>query len=103
MLCGRGTPHPTVCTAFGRAYGRFATVHPPTRNSWIRHCWQDATTKALPLQLAEPILPRQRKPPKRIDAGSDGVVFQTPKDLYRSIYSQFLDHNVEHLKYIFDI
>ena len=33
--------------------------------------WQKATAKALSLQVAEPTLPRRRKPPKPCDAGSD--------------------------------
>jgi len=50
-----------------------------------------ATKKAVTLQVAEPSLPRKCRPPKRLDDGSAGFVFHTPKDLFRSIYFQFLD------------
>ena len=37
--------------------------------------WMKATAKALSLQIAEPTLPKIRRPPKRIDGGCAGTVF----------------------------
>ena len=40
---------------------------------------------------AEPVLPRQRRPPKRIDDGTSPHTFSTPKDYFRKQYFEVLD------------
>ena len=40
---------------------------------------------------AEPVLPRQRKLPKRLDNGADSYEFQSPKDYFRQKYFEVLD------------
>ena len=54
--------------------------------------WERATTKAEELQLNDPILPRVRRPPKRVDSGSSPSTFPSPKDYFRKIYFEFLDN-----------
>ena len=40
---------------------------------------------------AEPVLPRQRRPPKRIDDGTSPHTFSTPKDYFQKQYFEVLD------------
>ena len=37
--------------------------------------WEKATTKASELQLSDPVLPRNRRPPRRLDCGSNPCSF----------------------------
>lgn len=39
----------------------------------------------------EPSLPRIRKVPRRLDDGSSGHVYSSPKDRYRHVYFEALD------------
>ena len=39
----------------------------------------------------DPVLPHQRRPPKRIDSGSASHVFSDPKSYFRKQYFEVLD------------
>ena len=64
--------------------------------------WEKATTKASELQLSDPVLPRNRRPPRRLDSGSNPCSFSSPKDYYRKIYFEFADNIHGELKKRFD-
>ena len=53
--------------------------------------WENATAKAQELQLLEPGVPRVRRPPRRLDDGSNPASFSSPKDYYRKLYYEFID------------
>ena len=53
--------------------------------------WENATAKAQELQLLEPAVPRVRRPPRRLDDGSNPASFSSPKDYYRKLYYEFID------------
>ena len=40
---------------------------------------------------AEPVLPRQRQPPKKIDNGTMAHTFNTPEDYYRKQYFEVMN------------
>ena len=46
----------------------------------------------------DPVLPRQRRPPKRIDSGSASHVFSDPKSYFRKQYFEALDTVTSELK-----
>ena len=64
--------------------------------------WEKATTKASELQLSDPVLPRNRRPPRRLDSGSNPCSFSSPKYYYRKIYFEFADNIHGELKKRFD-
>ena len=39
----------------------------------------------------DPVLPRKRKVPRRIDDGAEAHRFDTPRDYYRQLYFEVLD------------
>ena len=47
--------------------------------------WERATTTAEELQLSDPTVPRERRPPRRVDSGSSPSTFSSPKDYFRKI------------------
>ena len=49
-----------------------------------------------------PVLPRYRRPPRRLDDGADPYAFTTPKDYYRRQYFEVLDFIKEELSRRFD-
>ena len=51
----------------------------------------DATDKAKNLNVDDPVLPRQRRPPKKLDSGSTPFQFESCHDMYKSIYFEALD------------
>ena len=53
--------------------------------------WEDTTTKAQQLNLCAPALPRTRRPPRRVDSGSEPTSFSSPTDYYRKVYFDFID------------
>ena len=54
--------------------------------------WEAAVLKAQQLQISDPVLPRIRRPPKRMDSGSEPVSYPSPKDYFRRIYFEFADN-----------
>ena len=46
----------------------------------------------------KPVLPRQRRPPKRIDNGAAPHSFSNPESLYRQYYFEALDAVIQELK-----
>ena len=65
--------------------------------------WNQSTKYAKDeLKIEEPVLPRTRKPTRKLDQGSDPVHFDTPEDLYRSVYFEFLDLVINFVKDRFD-
>ena len=47
---------------------------------------------AAELEVSDPVLPRNRKVPKRFEEGSAPAEFHsTPKDLYRQVYYEALN------------
>ena len=53
--------------------------------------WENATFKAQQLNLSEPVLPRTRRLPRRLDSGSNPHADASPKDYYRRVYFEFAD------------
>ena len=53
--------------------------------------WEEATAKAQELQLLEPTVPRVRRPPRRLDSGSNPASFSSPRDYCRKFYYEFID------------
>ena len=51
----------------------------------------DATDKAKNLNVDDPVLPRKRRPPKKLDSGSTPFQFESCHDMYKSIYFEALD------------
>lgn len=43
------------------------------------------------LNIGEPVLPRQRRPPARIDSGSEPHRFSSPLEYYRHLYYEACD------------
>lgn len=57
--------------------------------------WKSIKQKASNLNINEPLLPRQRKRPRRYDDGaSEGEFLQSVEDLYRHTYFEALDLTV---------
>ena len=50
------------------------------------------------LDVDDPILPRQRKLPKRFDESSSPHYHQTPKEMYRVIYFEAYDNVINGIK-----
>lgn len=53
--------------------------------------WEQVTQDAKDAGADEPVLPRARRPPKRIDDGAPPHVDNSPKDRYRRLYIEGLD------------
>ena len=53
--------------------------------------YDDTVQMAKKCKIGEPQLPRLRRPPKRLDNGSDPHVFTSTKDYYRQIYFESCD------------
>ena len=53
--------------------------------------WTDTLAETANFGLEEPEIPRRRRPPCRIDSGSETANFQKPDDYYRSVYFEFID------------
>ena len=53
--------------------------------------WKRRTVAATNVDINEPILPRCRKAPHRIDEGSTPTFHETVKDHYRVVYFEALD------------
>ena len=64
--------------------------------------WEKTTKKSQELQLSEPAVPRVRRPPRRIDSGSNPSTFLSPKDYYRKIYFEYLDNILGEVSRRFD-
>ena len=64
--------------------------------------WEKATTKDSELQLSDPVLLRNRRPPRHLDSGSNPCFFSSLKDYYRKIYFEFADDIHGELKKRFD-
>lgn len=52
--------------------------------------WKCCIEEAQALHIDEPAVPRLRRPPRRIDSGSDPAAF-SPHDYYKAIFFEFLD------------
>ena len=53
--------------------------------------WSKVTSITEPLDI-EPLLPRQRKVPRRYESGTDAAHFhQSPEDMYRQHYIEAID------------
>lgn len=63
--------------------------------------FEEVTTEARQF-CDEPRLPRQRQPPRRIDDGVQGHVFETAADFYRQQFFETVDHVVETIQARFD-
>lgn len=48
--------------------------------------WQEVVEQSSKLNLDDPVLPRMKKIPKRLDEGSDPHQFRCPKERYRQIF-----------------
>ena len=65
--------------------------------------WQKVNQMASTLEVCDPILPRKRKVPKRLEIGSAPPEYcSEPKDLYRRIYFEGLDLLVQAIGDRFD-
>ena len=53
--------------------------------------WEETKEKAKELQLLEPTVPRNRRPPRRLDSGSNPASFSSPKHYHRKLYYEFID------------
>lgn len=56
--------------------------------------WNEIVSKSKEFDLEEPILPKIRRKPKRIDEGSDPHIYEKPEDYYRIKYFELL-HSVQ--------
>ena len=57
--------------------------------------WKRTTITAEELQLSDPIVPRLRRPPRRLDRGSSPSTFSSPMDYFRKIYFEFLEGEIK--------
>ena len=64
--------------------------------------WKKTTAAATNLDINEPILPRRRKAPRRIDEGSSPTFHETVEDHYRVIYFEVLDLIISCIENCFD-
>ena len=53
--------------------------------------YDDVVAMAEDLNIGEPVLPRQRRPPARIDSGSEPHRFSSPREYYRRLYYEACD------------
>ena len=68
----------------------------------FKQFFEDTVTKAQDLQIGMPELPRYRRPPARIDDGSQPHQFSAPQEYYRQIYYQACELLVQELADRFD-
>lgn len=56
--------------------------------------WSNTLRKCYNLEIEEPVLPRKRKLPKRLDEefASTSHSFQTPKDMFRQLFYEVIDY-----------
>ena len=66
------------------------------------HFYDDVTKLATNLEIGQPQLPRQRRPPKRTDSGSSPHQFSSPKEYYCRLYFESCDLMVQELQDRFD-
>ena len=64
--------------------------------------WVDVMKKKEHLDIGDPILPRQRKLPKKFDKPDTYHFPSTPKEFFRNIYLKVFDQTVNDIKEIFD-
>ena len=64
--------------------------------------YQNTVALAEALQIGNPTLPRYRKPPRRLDAGSQPHRFSEPKDFFRQQYFAACDLLIQELTDHFD-
>ena len=53
--------------------------------------WKKTCEDALTIGVQEPVVPRRRRPPRRLDNGSEGYQDETCEDLYRRVYFSSVD------------
>jgi len=59
--------------------------------------WTKVDDSASDLGVQEAELPRKRRPPQRLDDGSEAHQFTTAKDSYRSIFFQCVDNSLQQI------
>ena len=64
--------------------------------------WERTVATAKDLQLSDPSIPRQRRPPRRIDSGSTPSTFNSPKEYYQKVYFEVADTINEEMKRRFE-
>ena len=61
-----------------------------TEEAFVRF-YDDVVAMAEDVNIGEPVLPRHRRPPARIDGSSEPHRFSSPRDYYRQLYYQACD------------
>lgn len=74
-----------------------------SRDSKFQSIWLNSIKYAKEFDIEEPVLPRQRKIPKRVnDSNVENHTFSTPEDYFRKIYYEIFDQVICSLKSRFD-
>ena len=53
--------------------------------------WQELLAKVMEFDCEEPVLPRKRRAPRRLDEATTSHFDATPEDMYRKHYFEVLD------------
>ena len=64
--------------------------------------WKEVEHSCQSLDIEEPTLPRRRKLLKNLDEGSEGILFQNPKDCYRKSYFEAISIIISSIQERFD-
>ena len=73
-----------------------------TQRNDFSNLWNEVMTTARRLKIDEPVLPRRRKIPKRLDDGSPAHVFTSPEEFYRKIFFEIIDETTNSLNIRFE-
>ena len=68
------------------------------KNEQFEMFWEDIMKKNEHLDIGDPILPRQRKLPKKFDEPDTCHFPSTPKEFFRNIYFEVYDQTVNGIK-----
>ena len=85
------SPHMTAAEGQRLANMTIATLSKCRSDKAYDLFWKKVEHSCQSLDIEELTLPRRRKLPKKLDDGSEGILFRNPKDYYRKSYFEAID------------
>ena len=85
------SPHMTAAEGQRLASRTIATLSKCRLDEAYDLFWKKVEHSRQSLDIEELTLPRRRKLPKKLEEGSEGILFQNPKDYYQKSYFEAID------------
>ena len=95
----------TMCAMEAKRFAAvtLASLKEQRSDSHFDKIWEELLVKADEFDCEEPVLPRRRRAPKRIDEGSSTTHFDaTPEDMYHRYFFEVLDTLIDEIECRFE-